>query len=424
LSREFFIFRSGNEKDGKIGYYETDILITTLESVASNYSISLTWGLDSSPVFTYELVAYEDYALPTWVSLNEDESKLQISAPEQFETQTYILGLQTTADGVILIRKISVTVVSCSAAYCETWLETDINTWTKWISGYIFFNGDSSNWVSSAVSSSVSNSKFASQGLLGVGVAAAIGTSILTKSSPQAAYAMINQIQLLMLIPLLGAYLDPDIFKFIQGMNFAILSANILPSEGIGSTSIIKDILDYPQPNDYLSELGMKSGSAFLNQIQLIYTWCLFLSWHSFILMNYISSSRPLVDSKFHSTIRDVFEWYTFGAYIRFFIESFLLLLLAIMTEIIRFDFSDSIRSLNFLISWWMLGFIFGVWLISYLKAGKQYCQEYFTGVKKRKYARMYSFVFLWKRFIFWSLLAMLYFLPLILKICKHILTL
>jgi hypothetical protein len=71
-------------------------------------------------VFTYELVAYEDYALPTWVSLNEDESKLQISAPEQFETQTYILGLQTTADGVILIRKISVTVVSCSAAYCET----------------------------------------------------------------------------------------------------------------------------------------------------------------------------------------------------------------------------------------------------------------------------------------------------------------
>jgi hypothetical protein len=103
-------------------------------------------------------------------------------------------------------------------------------------------------------------------------VAAAIGTSILTKSSPQAAYAMINQIQLLMLIPLLGAYLDPDIFKFIQGMNFAILSANILPSEGIGSTSIIKDILDYPQPNDYLSELGMKSGSAFLNQIQLIYT--------------------------------------------------------------------------------------------------------------------------------------------------------
>ena len=90
-------------------------------------------------------------------------------------------------------------------------------------------------------------------------------------TSPQAVWGMVNQLQLLLLLPMLGAYLPSDVYKFNEGIDFTVLSAGFLPISTLPTTGWAKDALDFPQPEDYLSDIGMKSGSAFINQLQLPY---------------------------------------------------------------------------------------------------------------------------------------------------------
>jgi hypothetical protein len=98
---------------------------------------------------------------------------------------------------------------------------------------------------------------------MGVGVAASM-------SSPQGSWSMINQFQIFILLPMLGAYMPFEVINFITGMGFTLFSFDFIPYKEIPGIKHTIQFLDYDQTDEYLDEVGIESGSSLINHISLI----------------------------------------------------------------------------------------------------------------------------------------------------------
>lgn len=113
-------------------------------------------------------------------------------------------------------------------------------------------------------------SLYATQATLATGVAINAGTAFMVLSSPQGAFSMINQFQLILLLPMINDNLPENIVRIISGMSFTLLSFDFIPLDKLPIYNDLKRIFGYSQHDEYMSDLGMKSGSAFINQLKLL----------------------------------------------------------------------------------------------------------------------------------------------------------
>jgi hypothetical protein len=102
------------------------------------------------------------------------------------------------------------------------------------------------------------------------GVAANMGASLMSMSSPQGAFSMINQFQLFILLPMIGTYIPESVIKVITGMSFVMFSFSFIPFDEIPMINTLFNVFDYDQSDDYFDTIGLTSGSAFLNHISLL----------------------------------------------------------------------------------------------------------------------------------------------------------
>lgn len=121
------------------------------------------------------------------------------------------------------------------------------------------------------MSTEAAASLYTAQTVMGVSIAASVGSAVMALSSPQGAFSIINQFQMTLLIPMIDDYLPADVEKFILGMSFTLFSLDFIPIENIPIVAEIREALDYDQDNSYMKDLGMKSGSAFINQLKLLF---------------------------------------------------------------------------------------------------------------------------------------------------------
>ena len=70
---------------------------------------------------------------------------------------------------------------------------------------------------------------------------------------------------------MIGVYLHPDIFKFIENMGADYINLDFIPLENIPMSDTVENTLSFEQNDDFLYNIGLTSGSSFVNQIQLIY---------------------------------------------------------------------------------------------------------------------------------------------------------
>lgn len=87
--------------------------------------------------------------------------------------------------------------------------------------------------TSPEASSEVQTAQTVTQGVLAAGVLASVVAAGMSMSSPQGAFSIVNQFQLLILIPLAGTYLPEDVIAFITGMDFTMFSFDFIPFEDI-----------------------------------------------------------------------------------------------------------------------------------------------------------------------------------------------
>ena len=142
-------------------------------------------------------------------------------------------------------------------------------------SGYTCTTGNSTtaskctkdNVVIAAVQSSVA----ATQSAAAAGASAAVGVSILNMSSPNAMWAMANQLQSLMLMVAMSIYLPVSIVQFITANSFMQFSFDFLPLEKINFLSITMNWFETGSFNPKYETIGLKSNSTFTNVISTIF---------------------------------------------------------------------------------------------------------------------------------------------------------
>jgi hypothetical protein len=116
--------------------------------------------------------------------------------------------------------------------------------------------------------------------VLAVGVILSFATAITSMSSPQMAFSMLNQFQMYILLPIIGAYIPQRVIDVITGMSFIMFSFSFIPFEKIPFIADLFTLIDYDQSDDYFDSIGLTSGSSFLNHIGLLIICCLLALYH------------------------------------------------------------------------------------------------------------------------------------------------
>ena len=110
-------------------------------------------------------------------------------------------------------------------------------------------------------------------------------TTLAFASSPQSLWLMVNQFQLLLLLPICGAEVPKDIQDYLAGMDFALFNFGFLPYKDLWVSRKISEYLHRDQNNEYLDTIGLESSSAIVNQLPLIYTILVLVFFHLCLLI-------------------------------------------------------------------------------------------------------------------------------------------
>ena len=116
----------------------------------------------------------------------------------------------------------------------------------------------------------------------GFGVILGFANSLISNSSAQGAWMIVNLMQLLLLLPLMANFMSNKVVNFILSNGFFTLSLSYVPLEEIDKANLIKK-LDFEQPNSYISDIGMQSGSASVNYLVSFLLLLILLIVHSIV---------------------------------------------------------------------------------------------------------------------------------------------
>ena len=259
--------------------------------------------------------------------------------------------------------------------------------------------------TSQEISAALSNQVSAN---VGIGVSA--GTSILTMSSFNGAFAMINQFQMLLILMISGVYLSDGVKVTIVGMNFTMLNFNFIKLENLNFFKYLFDIFSFAQQYQNLDEIGISSGNTFINIFKLMFLIIIFILLH-IILYPIISKLRSWRRESKYKIIGDkLFQIFTFSIYVRVIIQAFLVILLSAVSEISLFSVENPIRIISLSLSWLLCISLFFYFMICWYQIWKAhpditltnqiYFLEFFNGIKNNTYARIFPAVHMMQRIL------------------------
>ena len=161
--------------------------------------------------------------------------------------------------------------------------------------------------------------------------------------------------------------------------------------------------------------MGFDSLSSFTNNISLLITLLILMIVHGIILWfprNTNISEEPSKRRMISKVFRAVYKHFTFGVYIRFFLEAFQFMVIGSFSEIYKMDISNPKRITSTLISCLFLLFsviFFSLSCYYLFKTPTDHCddkkhdkfQELNSGLKKYRLARVYTPLLLFRRYLF-----------------------
>ena len=236
-------------------------------------------------------------------------------------------------------------------------------------------------------------------------------SSSMSNPSPNSTFSLVNQIQLLLLLLWLPAYLPLKVIDYIRSLAVSLIEFNI-DWRFIFVFKKMINWFDYEQPSDQLYITGVTSGSAFINMADTI---AIFLSigvLHLLILLIYVAKvkGREKLGCSWKLLVY-IFKSLTFGFYFRLMFESFLMTWLSSFSEINRF-MTDESNKYNSSITSIVISILIVIFVIFILvstiissKKKKPFLQkELFDGMKTNKLSKFYCFTFLIRRATLWSI--------------------
>ena len=371
--------------------------------------------------------------IPTWGSVDQSANTLTFNVPYVSTDTTYTFSLTVTpteTPSVIYYVTVKLYVVAWNVSNWSTWTSNDNSKWLTWNSGYSLYNNvwttpsstSSSNSTSSSsnstsaqkISETASAAATTSITTAGVGVVAAAGTSLLTLSSPQGMWSIINLFQTLTILLLTKAYFPEEATTNFSGMiQYTNFSFDFIPFPSVSFLSIIMNWFNLPVNGDLMTKVGLKSGSTFFNNISLLINILFVLFLHQmFLIIRRILCAKWKDKPWVKFVINKIYKFLTLCLYIRLMMEAYQFLLIWSTDEIHSFKTSTNseITSLAIAILFFIILIAFTVFVlvltIKQIYKGttessdnsQSYFDEIFDGTKDTKYSRFYSFMFIMRK--------------------------
>jgi len=239
-----------------------------------------------------------------------------------------------------------------------------------------------------------------------VGIVFNILTVLTSNYYYQSIFSMINQLQVIMLLPLTGGWFPEVFLDFNRMVKFTLFSFSEF-TEYVMSPIFTAGSWDFDQDNSYLNLIGIISGSTMYNILGVIgFVFILMIVHATFYCFNDLTMEKK-GDTKFLRLSHLMANYLTFSAYIRLFCLCYIFLFISSYTEMRRLvnrtEHSDS----YFFACLVLLGII-GLTVMIYIKTLKmpneteastaKYTKELFNCIKQNKLARSYFPVFLTRR--------------------------
>ena len=90
-------------------------------------------------------------------------------------------------------------------------------------------------------------------------------------------FSLVNHFQLLILLPMLGAYMPSNLITFLQGLKVSLFSFDTKIIESYTSLNSAVNAINFTQPNVYLLRIDFDSGSTIVNHIYPILSVFMFI---------------------------------------------------------------------------------------------------------------------------------------------------
>ena len=194
-------------------------------------------------------------------------------------------------------------------------------------------------------------------------------------------------------------------------MSTSLFNINFLPTSDSSSFVSFQSLFDYNQQDSYLKLLGLTSGSAFVNILNLSVTVGCVICFHIVILILFLIVRKIARLKVIKNLIVKILEMLTFGFYVGVCLETYILFILVDFSEI-SLHFKRGIKSMSscvmsYIILSFMILFIF-LTLWQWIKSKKPESfekQKYFKvlvdGMRPKWIYRSYFLAFLIRRTLF-----------------------
>ena len=293
-----------------IYYLDNYTNLNVAESSTLSLPVDLTWSIDGTTSIAYSLVQIWNNQIPSWVSLSSASSSLVMTTPDVSTNTNFTFGVQATVSGYNYVKDILIHVVDSTPITQSTSTQAKSSTRTPQIVSILS--------LGAAIVASI-------VGILGLFL------TITSNSSTSMVWSLINLYQMMLLLPLIGAFIHSYVVYFIEGVQFSILSFSLPQNK----QRIIEEELSYfewKQDNQYLNDIGVEHWSTLMNISSSITVDLMILLLHIICVLLYLWLRHH------QDWLLKFFVWLlkvlSFSAYIRKFIESFLLLSISSTQEL------------------------------------------------------------------------------------------
>ena len=201
-------------------------------------------------------------------------------------------------------------------------------------------------------------------------------------------------------------------------MSFGMFDFDFIKIEKIKIFEIIYECLAFEQPNTLLNNIGITSGSTFMNMFKSIMIVCILIWMHALITPAYYKCKSLDERNCWRKLWEKLFEIFTFSIYIRLFIQAFTIILLSSFSEIYELRVYNRVEIISYIINLFIFSSIFvfyGLWIMQIKKAHPAfnpkrqfYFAEFFAGLKNKTSSRIYPAIFLGQRILSWVVVIIL----------------
>ena len=241
--------------------------------------------------------------------------------------------------------------------------------------------------------------------LIAIGIAFGVMNSIWFGLIPHSFFSAINQLQLFIIVPLLGGITADEILDFDRGISVWLFSFYFVPVKNLFGSAIT-----YDQDIPYLERIYIESNSSPANLASVFAVIFLLIVIHLIVWLIKMWARENCKNSKLTKVIEGTLSFFKFGVYVIFLMECFVYFMLLCVSELERHRLTEDTEIVSFtfavlLAIFWlaMVSIACYEWMKSYnptLYQNQTYFSCLFYGVKDDWKYRWLGFLFLMRRLL------------------------